>query len=585
MRFSHDRRGQSVVVGTVILFGFLIVALALYQAQIVPMENADVEFEHSQSVENDVTDLRNAILRASTAGSAQPARVQLGTRYPQRTFFVNPAPATGSLETSEPGSIRIENAAIGAGAHENTELFWTEGLGGEPAYETTSLQYRPTYNEYREAPTLTYEHSVVAAEFPNGNLLLRSNQTVLRDGRVSLTALTGEISENGVESRSVDPEAVSAGSRTVPVTSDGDEIEIVLPTTVGNEADLEAEWDERVPNAESVSVTDGAVRITLSDRSDPYRLRLSAVSVDGEDTTGAAYIVPVGPEAVTAGQSVGVEVRDEYHNPVADADVSISDGADRTTDDGRVFFTPGSNDSTASISDDPGDPDNPEYESVTFSVTASEEAGELSRVFDVDWRSPDPREVIGEGDETITVQVTDRDSDEPIEDAGVDVSFAVKDGSGPADITLSDPETDEDGQVEATLDVSENERGDEFSLYASAGDDVDRIEIEISDADGFDGPTFATLTANEERASPSNRRVTFDWSIDGEFDTITFETEIDSQTTSDSSGPIELDKGPGAKDISATVDGPGGSETCTATIVNDENFDKDDFNCAIDSGA
>jgi len=57
MRFSRDRRGQSVVVGTVVLFGFLILALGIYQVQVVPTENADVEFEHSQEVEDHFGDL------------------------------------------------------------------------------------------------------------------------------------------------------------------------------------------------------------------------------------------------------------------------------------------------------------------------------------------------------------------------------------------------------------------------------------------------------------------------------------------------------------------------------------------------
>ncbi|RLM56909.1 hypothetical protein DVK07_20565, partial [Halorubrum sp. Atlit-26R] len=113
MRFSRDRRGQSVVVGTVILFGFLILALGVYQVQVVPTDNANVEFQHSQQVEDDFGDLRNDVLRAGATGSTGSTQIQLGTRYPARTFFINPPPVSGSLETEATGEIRVRNATVG----------------------------------------------------------------------------------------------------------------------------------------------------------------------------------------------------------------------------------------------------------------------------------------------------------------------------------------------------------------------------------------------------------------------------------------------------------------------------------------
>ena len=363
MRFSRDRRGQSVVVGTVVLFGFLIVAMAVYQAQVVPTENANVEFEHSQEVENDIGDLRNAILRAGSTGSAQPARVRLGTRYPQRTFFVNPAPATGNLETQSTDEIQINGVEIGAGAHDNTRDFWeTE----QPTYETSSIRYTPNYNEYREGPTLTYEHSFVAAEFPNDATLLRTNQTIVRGDRISLTALSGDVSENGVEARSVDPEAVSQGTRTIPINVTEDS-EIVLPTAFDNETKLANRMTERYPKINATAERgSGEIRIQFEEDGE-FRLRLSEVSVDGEGETDAAYIVPVGPQNVVTDQGVTAEVRDEYNNPVEDATVFIDDEEFVTGDEGRVFTTFETTGSFEATINDSGDPLN--YETVDFTVS------------------------------------------------------------------------------------------------------------------------------------------------------------------------------------------------------------------------
>ena len=474
MRFSHDRRGQSVVVGVVILFGFLIVAMAVYQAQVVPQENANVEFEHSQEVENDVNDLRNTILRASTTGSAQPQRVRLGTRYPQRTFFVNPAPATGDIRTTENRSVEFDGIEINeSAAHENVVDFWTT-----ETYTTRSIQYESSYNEFRESPRLTYEHSVVGAEFPNDATLFRTNQTVVRGDRLSLTMLSGSVSENGVEARNLDPEAVSEGTRTVPVDVDpGDAI--VLPTALNNETRAAELWNERLERLPATANAtedegEGEIRIEF-DESGEYRLRLSEVSMDGTGKTESEYIVPVGPENVAGNTSVGVEVRDKYNNPVEDAEVAISDrDTNRTTgDDGRVFFTPdsGFDQVDASIRGDP-EP----YENVTFTVTAPGEVGEFSRVFDVQWDNAGTTlDIDASSEESGTVRV---DGD-PLDNATVDFSTT--------DPSVVETEENSTTTEEGEFNVDLIPRGvGNATVYAASGDDVDRIPVEVNDGGNGD---------------------------------------------------------------------------------------------------
>jgi len=114
MRFSRDRRGQSVVVGTVVLFGFLILALGIYQVQVVPTENADVEFEHSQEVEDHFGDLRNGVLDAAATASTRSTQIRLGTRYPSRTFFVNPRPSPARSRLRRPVSSVCGTRRLGA---------------------------------------------------------------------------------------------------------------------------------------------------------------------------------------------------------------------------------------------------------------------------------------------------------------------------------------------------------------------------------------------------------------------------------------------------------------------------------------
>src|SRR6056297_3327826 len=109
MTFWDDDRAVTVQVGVVLLFAILVVAMSLYQSTVVPGQNQGAEFEHEQTVQGQMTDLRNAILRTGTTGAGQPTSVTLGTRYPQRTFFINPPPATGELRTTAAGSFTVEN--------------------------------------------------------------------------------------------------------------------------------------------------------------------------------------------------------------------------------------------------------------------------------------------------------------------------------------------------------------------------------------------------------------------------------------------------------------------------------------------
>ncbi|OYR78810.1 hypothetical protein DJ71_17160, partial [Halorubrum sp. E3] len=222
MRFSHDRRGQSVVIGTVILFGFLIVALSLYQVQVVPQENSEVEFDHSQQVEGEIIDLRNAILSASRTGDGRPTSLKLGTRYPQRTFSLNPPPASGELSTTEPRELRIENVTVDD--DNNIGSYWANRTATDDAitFDTRSLRYSPGYNEFRNGPDLVYEHSLVVAEFDTA-ALGRTGQTAVDSGRdrIRLTALDGEVDESGVERTSLDPETLSQSRRSVTLSATG----------------------------------------------------------------------------------------------------------------------------------------------------------------------------------------------------------------------------------------------------------------------------------------------------------------------------------------------------------------------------
>ncbi|WP_050031686.1 polymer-forming cytoskeletal protein [Halorubrum halophilum] len=322
MRFSRDRRGQSVVVGTVILFGFLILAMATYQVQFVPTENAEIEFEHSQQVEGEFLDLRNAVLNTGQSDNNRLTSLTLGTRYPQRTFFLNPPPATGELSTSEQQSIRIESATVAEDG--NVGLFWEDR---DLTFPTKSVRYSPSYNEYRNPPDLVYEHSMVVADF-DGAALSRTGQTVINNDadRISLTLVDGTLSESGIERREIDPEALSRNARSMTLEPDGGEVVIVLPTAVPEgekRDDLASGWNETFESGvdRTVTATPNGIRIEIR-TGNSVELRLAQVGVgSGTDVTdeSGGYITKV---SESNGEFVA-EVRDQFNNPVEGAEVEV----------------------------------------------------------------------------------------------------------------------------------------------------------------------------------------------------------------------------------------------------------------------
>ncbi|MFC6733256.1 hypothetical protein ACFQH3_03725 [Haladaptatus sp. GCM10025707] len=100
MRLWGDSRGQAIQIGAILLFATLIIALSLYQANVVPQNNKDVEFNHNLRVLDQLEDMRNAIVRTAATGTEQPVSITLGTQYDERVFAVNPGPPGGHSKPS-----------------------------------------------------------------------------------------------------------------------------------------------------------------------------------------------------------------------------------------------------------------------------------------------------------------------------------------------------------------------------------------------------------------------------------------------------------------------------------------------------
>ena len=247
MRFTRDSRAQSVVLGTVVLFGFLIISLSVYQVEVVPQQNAEIEFQHFEDTRNDLVELRAGILQAGSIDQPQYRTVQLGTTYPTRIVAINPPPPAGVIRTTEAYPITISN---GSGTPEGTITI-----------PTRFIQYRPGYNELNPSPTW-YDASVLYldARDEGSGVVVIEDQALVDSGEVQITALQNEFyrSETGRVTLELRP------ARSVTGTIPEGDLSVTVPTRLSGEE----YWDDTEISSEIYTVTndangDGVYNLTL----------------------------------------------------------------------------------------------------------------------------------------------------------------------------------------------------------------------------------------------------------------------------------------------------------------------------------
>ncbi|MCD2204303.1 hypothetical protein [Halobacterium sp. KA-6] len=324
MRFRDDNRAVTVQIGAVLLFATLIIALSLYQATVVPSQNADIEYKHSQTVQNQMTDVRNGLLRSAATGNSQPVSVALGTQYPSRVFLMNPPPATGTLRTGsyENSTIRVSN--INA-TNEETRHF----LNGSWMASTKYLEYEPNYHEYDNAPNLLYETSILSNFYPNTNngTAIPLTEQLLVDNEtrtITLVTLNGSLSTTRASSVTVSPETLSAPYQRVQVQPNetGEPVNVSVPTRLSaNQLEDRTDLGSHPGVIDVVDVADEDRVVVQVEWTDQFTLQTARVGVgSGTENPPAHYLTLV----ENRGDRVTVEARDRFNNAESGVKVSVN---------------------------------------------------------------------------------------------------------------------------------------------------------------------------------------------------------------------------------------------------------------------
>ncbi|WP_136687979.1 hypothetical protein [Halorhabdus amylolytica] len=359
MGFRDDDRAQAIQIGAVLLFAVLVIAFSLYQAFVVPNQNAQVERNHLQTLEGQMQDLRDGIVNVPKTGTGRSVHLALGTNYPARAITLNPPPASGQLRTvgtADPGvNFTIANARA---LDDETADYWN---GTNRTRETGQIVYAPDYNEFQDPPDLVYDTTTVFSRFDDASLWT-TGQTLVDGRQVTLVAIDGSYDRGSSRSVSVDLDAVSASTTEIGVTNTSDGNVTIAFTSQR----APAEWRSLLEDEQQLDHPNGYVhdvsgeplseeywRISIAmEAGETYRLRMAKVGIgtDVEDTT-ATYLRTVAGNGTTVPEggkaSITVEARDAFNNPVparivagtARNDSAVSPRSRSVGTDGRVTLT------------------------------------------------------------------------------------------------------------------------------------------------------------------------------------------------------------------------------------------------------
>ncbi|WP_439027204.1 hypothetical protein [Haloarchaeobius sp. DT45] len=627
-----DERAVTVQVGAVILLAFVVIAIATYQAQVVPQQNSQVEYNHNQQVHQRMQELRDVIQTVPATGGGGSVAVPLGTTYPARSIFVNPAPPGGTLSTVGTTNETIA-FAVGNASATDTEAadYWN---GTTQSFTTGALVYQPRYNAYQNAPLTIYENSVVYNRFDTANVTL-AGQNIFDGKRITLVAMNGSLRESsGTASVTLRP--VSASTQSLSVTNRSGPVTVTIPSTL-----TASEWRTLLQESGQYDAggdPDAYVTAVSLNRTVPspefgqpvyfvdfvlepdvtYTLRLAKVGVGTgvSSRENGAYLAPVGSttrQTPTGGsETLTVQVRDRYNNPESGVTVnatvvsgggSVSPAQTESDDAGTatVTYDAPSSAGTATVrmnvSTSPRS-----WELVNFTVqvqaTGGGGGGGGNGAYEVEWQDPSAQTGVScpsgpngtcsvDGAQTTSVSLTMGTS--PTAD-GASVSYAVN-NTTVGTISPQSGTTDNTGEDTTTLSLSENRT---VVVYATSGAGGDSITLDVSDLPGGGGgpgdttpPTLdsASVSANQANGNSRTDTVTFDYQTSDNIgvqnvtltgvktsdSTVLFD---DTTTVTDATGRSysfsRIDTRNTDIDITIVVnDTSGNSQTCTGTLTSD----------------
>lgn len=364
MRLASDSRGQSVTLGAIIVFAFVISGLGLYQAFIVPDQNAAVEASHEQTIDDDFAEIQAGVQNAAERNGAYTQSIQLGINYPARSLSINPPDPSGSIRTA---SI---NGDIGGSVTdpEGDTFTWQEDICGlSTGVDTQAFVYQPNYNELNGVGVHAYENTVTYQYVDED--IASSEQSLVSGKKINFQPLVGgDISRASSESETVTFETGDTGQTRINTSSWTLTAPSRLPATTWEESILADQMATEGPVTAVSPGPDDTVSIQFE--AGTYQLQCTPIGLDkepsndpnlsrtedSEDSENRFNPVGEGALELRDASSNGVNLKGRFFWN------ENSEGPDRTVEAARVAYVvnPGNSGDgqvTINVDDDPDSPD------------------------------------------------------------------------------------------------------------------------------------------------------------------------------------------------------------------------------------
>lgn len=339
MGFRGDERGQSEVIGALLIFAVIVAFIGLNQAFLVPQANEEIEFKHHNDVQRDVVDLRAATTEAAASSQPRSRTVALGTEYPTRFVAINPPPATGTIRTVD-GDGEINATGV--------DLSAVCGTSGQP--DTKFIEYRPNYNEYGNALPMTIENTVAYRD-AGSQKLYSTGQVFAKGNQINIIRYVGDVQESSAGSASLDLIPSVTGADTIDTSNET--LNITMPTQLSA-----SEWGQLVDSSQVTPLNVSGDRVKFNFENDTvYTTRCTTVGInqepnvdpqdsrDRDDTPNS-----INPNA--DGEVVLVSAEDLNGGSQSEANITLEDrtGLDVNITEARVnHYSSGSQANSASL--------------------------------------------------------------------------------------------------------------------------------------------------------------------------------------------------------------------------------------------
>jgi hypothetical protein len=452
----------------VLIFALIILVFTIYQADVVPAQNKEVEFEHSQVVESDMSQLNDAIQEASTSGLPQSASVATGLQYPSRALAINPGNPSGTLRTSSSQQVELSGLSGSSG-------YWSTN----PSFDTRLVSYQSNYNQMQQEAEYTIENGLLVNDYspdsPSDNFILGSDGTMISENgnQINLLLVDGDYQKSSITSSvTATPVSTSTEYHQLDSSSGGT---IKVPTSLPEEI-----WQNEIVDGaagiQSVSVSGGVATLNLKDQ--VYDLRLTKVTLGTSSEPDATYLKSEDPSdpSETIDATVGesetftVSVRDRFGNAYTSDDVTVT----ATLPDGTTSEVELDEGGRAEFTYEPTDED---VDNSPVEIELSTNGG-------------------GEDYETVTYELDVGDnSDENDGDSGVLGSGDITNGYGlePSIVTIDSAEYEAGGNSKVT-----------FEFHNRGGNDAPAMKAVKVQLNGALGGPSDSPTSGEFNGEPIN---------------------------------------------------------------------------------